>query len=396
MKISKSILLAPLAVLSLASCSLIKHRVKIEDYVIDYTQAENANKNISNKEINILQLSDIHMSVMDDADLHYRFIEKTLEYTERVLKDKVDLIVITGDVFTFSDRTTVKNLCNFFEGLHRPWTLVFGNHDEQGYYPIDWLTGYLTDLSNREHTNLLFKDFPNDDVFGSSNFVINFGKESGNRQLIMLDSNRYNYGEGYGYDYIHHDQIDWYLRAYNYFEEKADEGKHANSLAFFHIPVPEYIDAYADAFNHGTVPGSNSVFLDSTFHRFNGKGEEKTEKEERHYHEDSGEGAPGINTGFYEVVRKLGYTKGFFVGHDHTNTNCMDYRPADSDTTDNSVGLCFGIKSTDRVYCHDNWLGGQLIRFKATPDAGQEENRGSNWFSTDVILHNYSDLKEGK
>lgn len=395
MKLNKSLLLAPVVLLSLSSCAIIRHRVKIEEYFIDYaTTAKDAKPLDNNGDFNILQLSDIHMSVMDDADTHYRFIQETINEAKAITNDNLHLIAISGDVFTFANKDTVKELCAFFEKQQTPWTLTFGNHDEQGYYAIDWLTGYLTELSKSDNSNLLFVDFPNDDVFGSSNFVIDLPEtnEGQSRQIVMIDSNRYNYGEGYGYDYIHADQIDWYLRACDYiYGEHQTSTLNPNSLAFFHIPVQEYVDAYNDA----KAEKGNSTFLEGGKYVFeNGEWQDKTTVT-RNDHKDKSDGCSKINSGFYSVVQEIGYTKGFFVGHCHTNTNCMDYRPSGSADTDNSVALCYGVKATDRVYCDENMMGGQLIRYHSQPKEGKI-NKGSAWFDLDLIYHKYADLKEGE
>lgn len=407
MRFNKLLLLAPVAVLSMSSCAIIRHRIPIENYVIEYKSneggAHDAKPLDADGDFNILQLSDIHMSVMDDAKTHYAFIQKTINKAKEILKEEgrnLHLIAISGDIFTFASKDTVKELAAFFEKQETPWTLTFGNHDEQGYYSIDWMTGYFTNLSKQYNSNLLFRDYPDDDVFGSSNFVIDlplFNDTHEPRQIIMIDSNRYNYGEGYGYDYIHGDQIDWYLRAREYilkkYELKREEKDIPSSLAFFHIPVPEYADAYKDAFDKK----DNSTFLQSGEYVFeNGKWQDK-KTVTRDVHDDTSDGAPEVNTGFYSTVQELGYTKGFFVGHAHTNTNCMDYRPYKSGTDANTVALCYGIKSTDRVYSDESMLGGQLIRYHNAPKGGEEKrNIGSEWFDLDIIYHKYTDLKEGE
>lgn len=410
MKLHKSILLAPVAVLSLSSCAIIRQRLPINEdtYIIKYDNlhAHDYMPLDEDGDFNILQLSDLHMSAMDDAPLHFAFMKKTIDEAKYILEHDengprhLHLIVISGDVFTFSTRDTVKELCNFFESQKIPWTLTFGNHDEQGYYPIDWLTSYLTDLSSKFESNLLFRDFPNDDVFGSANFVIDlprYSQDNQSRQIIMLDSNRYNYGEGYGYDYIHGDQIDWYLRAYEAIRleyQKSYGDREPNSLAFFHIPVPEYLDAYNDARNPKDPSHPNSTFLKSNVYTYENNTWNKKEAVTRDVHIDSSEGSPEVNTGFFETVQDLGYTKGFFVGHAHMNNNCMDYKLNVNDQ--NSVALCYGIKSTDRVYMDESLLGGQLIRYKSSSKVGDDEHKGSAWFDTDLIYHKYTDLKEGE
>lgn len=396
MNFKKVIMLCPIAVIALASCSNIAKRHKIEEYVLSYEQFAKSFKGLdSDGDFNILQLSDIHMGIMDDAKVHYTFIKDTIDMSKKILeKDgrNLHLIAISGDVFTFANKETVKELCAFFEEQKVPWTLTFGNHDEQGYFSIDWMTSYLTELSSQDKSYLIFKDIVGDDVFGNANFVIDLPLYEGHsRQVIMIDSNRYNYGEGYGYDYIHNDQIDWYNRVVDLVDEVREEGifNDASSIAFFHIPVPEYTDAYKDAFEGK----KNSIFIKGKQYVDN---YEEFTPVDRNVHDDTSDGAPKVNSGFYDTVQKFNYTKGMFVGHAHTNTNCTDYRPEDS-KYDNYVSLCYGVKSTDRIYCDENMLGGQLIHYHATPKGDDEEKElyGSSWFDLDLIYHHYQN-KEGK
>lgn len=386
MKLKKSLLLAPVALLLLASCSNIAKRYNPEDYVIPYKlQVDNS------RNFNILQLSDLHMSLLDDTQYHYSFIQKTIDTTKSILaNEKIDLIVITGDLFTFAGKSTVYELCDFFEKQKIPWTCTFGNHDEQGYFSVDWMTNYLSNLSKQPSSYLHFVDYPDDDVFGYANFVIDLGStnQSVGRQIVLLDSNRYNYGEGFGYDYIHYDQIDWYNRMHQHFIKTYGQ---TNSLAFYHIPVPEFRDAYNDAKKGLT----NATYLKGNQYDVQSDGTIKQSQVNRNRDEDKSDGSPkSKNTGFYEFARKSGYTKGMFVGHAHTNTYCVDYRPSNSSPNENSIGLCYGAKSTDRVYSNPDMLGGQLIRYHASPNG--VDRFGSNWFDVDLIYHKYADLKEAR
>ena len=402
MHFKKLYLLAPVVVLSLTSCGSKSVRYKIEDYCLSYNDMiskRHSDFKASYSEFNILQLSDLHMGMMDDFDYHMNFVKETIEQTNEILKEKnnsnsnsghIDLIIITGDVFTFSDKRTVYELCDFFESQKIPWTLTFGNHDEQAYYSVDWLTSYLTNLSKRDDSYLLFKDMPDDDVFGNANFVIDLDSDSEssngvNRQIVMLDSNRYNYGEGYGYDYIHYDQIDWYNRVVDYFQEKYSNGP--KSLCFFHIPLPEYRDAFNDAQDDSK---SNASFINGKLYIKGDKEKEVTREGDK----DTSDGAPKVNTHFFDALLKSNYVKGTFVGHAHTNTYCVDYNnEGKSLENNNSVALCYGVKSTDRVYCDYEMLGGQLITFydsSKDQDNDSDGQKGSDWFDVDLIYHKYA------
>ncbi|MCQ2792697.1 MAG: metallophosphoesterase [Bacilli bacterium] len=381
MKLSKkTLLILPAVILSLTSCGKNK-RYEAEKYVLNYYQAADAQE--CTGDFNILQLSDIHLGCMTDNDYHFKFIAKTIQKAKDALgSSPLHLIVITGDTFTFANKTTVEEVCNFFEGQKIPWAITFGNHDEQGYFAVDWLTNYLTRLSQTQDSHLLFVDYPDDDVFGSANYVIDLHDDKkapdDYRQLVIMDSNRYNYGEGMGYDYIHLDQIDWYSRMHEYFFRKyLDVNDQLSSLAFWHIALPEYKEATVKA------KSDESLYLKGNKY----DGDFTYENCPRDIHEER-DSTPLVNTGFFDRIEQLNYTKGIFVGHTHANNSCINFQKDNNDKTD-PVALCYGVKSTNTVYYSKNGhLGGSLIRFHN----GRDEVN-NQYFQPDIIFHSYKDLE---
>ena len=69
--------------------------------------------------------------------------------------------------------------------------------------------------------------------------------------------------------------------------------------------------------------------------------------------------SPSFNygEGLYKSIKKLGSTKGVFVGHDHINTCCVD---------DDGLYLCYGIKATTRIYYDEELMGGQVVSMDST------------------------------
>ena len=270
----------------------------------------------------ILQLTDIHMSDKDDQDLHYAFMDMLINEADGPAKNQIDFMVVTGDLFTFASRGTAERLFKFLDSYDIPWTVVFGNHDEQTYFPVDWMTGCL----NKFGSNCMFKDLQDDKVQGNCNFAINLTNADGtiHNQLIFMDSNRYYFGSYFGYDYFKQDQIDWYSDLMDYTKDyntsKGGVGD-VNSLMFYHIPLFEINDAWD-------------------------KGEIKYgEKREKTC-------PPDYNSGFFDVIKDKGSTKAMFFGHDHINNFEADYE---------GVKFCYGIKSTDRIYYDEDMLGYQTI-----------------------------------
>lgn len=268
----------------------------------------------------ILQLTDLHMSDKDDQDLHYAFLDKLITEAKSDAHAP-DFMVITGDLFTFASRGTAEKLFKFLDSYNIPWTVVFGNHDEQTYFSVDWMTGYL----NKFGSNCMFKDLQDDKVQGNCNFAVNLTNPDGtiHNQLIFMDSNRYYFGSYFGYDYFKQDQIDWYSDLVDYTKTQNNNNV-ANSLMFYHIPLFEINDAFE-------------------------KGEVKYgEKRENTC-------PPDYNSGFFDVIKTKGSTTSMFFGHDHINNFEADYE---------GVKFCYGIKSTNRIYYDEDMLGYQTITIK--------------------------------
>ena len=285
----------------------------------------------------ILQLNDIHIGDKDDRKRQYDFLDLTIK------EAKADLIVLDGDIFTFASRYTARELFQFIDSYGIPWTATFGNHDEQCYFSVDWLTGYLNDFGS----NCLFKDIQDDDVTGNANFAINLMQ--GNEvfeTIVVMDSNRYYFGSYFGYDYIKENQIAWYESLIKQIEK--NEGKLVPSLAFFHIPLPEFSDAW-DAHEKGSADATLII---------GEKGEKVC--------------SPEVNTGLFAKMLELGSTDGVFCAHDHVNDYSINYK---------GIVLSYGVNSTDRIYYEESMMGGQVITL-----------HNDHSFSIEHIFHTYEEI----
>ena len=323
--------LLPLCALSLSACSGVNVHHEISEYILQTNYKKN---------MRILQLNDIHIGDKDNRQLHYDFLDLTIK------RANPDLIVLDGDIFTFASRYTARELFTFIDSYNVPWTCTFGNHDEQCYFSIDWLTGYLNDFGS----NCLFKDIQDDDVYGNANFAINIMKDGEVFEtVVMMDSNRYNFGEYFGYDYIKQNQIDWYESLIKHIGDEA--GHTVPSLAFFHIPFPEFAEAW-EANEKGEANAELIVG-------------EKNEKV----------CCPDINTGLFAKMEELGSTKGVFCAHDHINDYTIKYG-------EQGIYLSYGVHSTNRIYYSDKMLGGQLIILKE-----------DNSFYIEHLFSRYSEVK---
>lgn len=320
--------LLPLFAVSLSSCANVNVHHAIDEYILqmDYK-----------KDFKILQLNDIHIGDKDNRKLHYDFIDLTIKDANP------DLIILDGDIFTFASRYTAEELFKFIDSHKIPWTATFGNHDEQCYFSIDWLTGYLNNFGSY----CLFKDIQDDDVFGNANFAINL-MDGGEifETIVIMDSNRYYFGSYFGYDYIKEDQIEWYENVINYVSDV--KGEVVRSLAFFHIPFAEFETAWT-AYKNGEA-GAEYIIGE--------KGEKVS--------------CPKINSGLYNKMYELGSTDGVFCAHDHLNDYAINY---------NGIVLSYGVNSTDRIYYSETMMGGQVITL-------HEDNS----FTISQIFHTYDEV----
>jgi len=321
-----------LILFNLLGFTIFKGTAQITDY--DWSQSDEFDvKEYSyltaddNGDFCILQLSDLHIlngvNVPDTKtfNLAQRLIEKT----------NPDLIVLTGDiVFTWNNKRTLKKVIEFFDGVCKTrniyWSMVFGNHDEMGYFDEKVLSELL-DASKY----CLFEIGPtnlNDGKYGNclGNYAINIKRADGQIgcSLVMLDSNGRGVNATEGtYAPISYSTIDWYewfvngMTAHN-------NGNVLPSLAFFHIPLIQSKELMKN-----TSFGENGYF-------------EKISSSE-------------LDTGLFEKIKMLKSTVATFSGHDHQNYFQGFYSDTDILLTNCvSCGYC--------AYGDTNLKGGRVIK----------------------------------
>lgn len=305
---NKIILSLIVPIMSLSACATNVHH-DISEYILKLNYRSN---------YRILQLTDIHLGDKDDQDKHFKFMDLTIKDANP------DFIVVTGDVFSFASRETAKRLFSFFDGYKKPWTIVFGNHDEQCLFSVDWLTSYL----NEKTEYAVYKDIQDDDLQGNCNFAINLMKDDKVfEQLILIDTNRYYYGSYFGYDFVKPEQIKWYEDLINHTTIE-NGGETVPSMMFYHIPLPEIDDAIK-----ASKEGSPEAIWEY------GEQNENT-------------CPPDYNSQLFRSVKDKHSTHAMFFGHDHVNNFRITYQ---------GVTFCYGIKSTNLIYYKEEMMGGQVI-----------------------------------
>ena len=122
-----------------------------------------------------------------------------------------------------------------------------------------------------------------------------------------------------GYDCIHDEQVKWYEDVVKFTKEN-NGGTNVHSVAFFHIPFPEFETAW-----ELSKAGSSEVEVIIP----------QTDKSEY-----EGVAAPKINTKLFDKMVELGSTNAVFCAHDHKNNYAIKYK---------GITLSYGVNSTDMV-----------------------------------------------
>lgn len=158
-----------------------------------------------------------------------------------VNKYEPDLVVFTGDNTGTVDlkidaNNAIKAIIDPISELGVPFTFVFGNHDAENVSKETHFAAY------REYANCLAYD-ADPDIYGMGTHNLTIKSSDGTKvayNLWMFDSNMYD--ENDNYDYIHDDQLAWYVNTSNALKA-ANGGEPVPSLAFQHI-VPYEIKEY--------------------------------------------------------------------------------------------------------------------------------------------------------
>lgn len=289
----------------------------------------------TDREFKVLHLTDIHLGggfASADTD------KKTLNAVATMItKEKPDLVIATGDIAypvffqagTLNNKSGAKEFITLMENLGVYWTLTFGNHDTEAYsyYNREDITKFYTDENLRY---CLFQSGPTD-IDGYGNHVIKVKNTNGiiTQAFVMIDSNSYIKTDFWGllgkYDNIHDNQVEWYkseiekmnkenLQAIEKMpkaERKAliDTYGVVKSLAFFHIPLVELNEAWAEFAENDFKDTEDFKYIDGIIGEtgrriFCGIGEDD----------------------MFEAMLETGSTKAIFLGHDHYNNLTASYK----------------------------------------------------------------------
>ncbi len=281
MRTAKYLLLVLLAVIPMAASGRCNKKA-------DAPRAAVGLKYNADGKFKILQLTDTHVIAGDPRS------ERALQNINAVLDaEKPDFVIHTGDIIfgepaAESARAALQPLVD--RGI--PFAVVLGNHDSDFDLSRAEIYEVVRSIAGNVNT-------PADTsaLSGYSNDILVLSGSGGlDRIFYLFDSGNRDYTAGIkSWGYVHSDQIAWYRDASARFTEK-NGGKPVPSIAFFHIPFPEYQVALHDMSKKARSLIGNL-------------GEEPC--------------VPKFNSGLYTAMRECGDVNAVVTGHDHNNDFVM-------------------------------------------------------------------------
>ncbi len=301
-------------------------------------------------EFRVLCLADLHLQSGRTAGVLQNV--KTM-----VQKEKPDLIILLGDVVTdTSIQTTAQfksvlgSIVNYFEENNIYWMHVFGNHDTEVIgTPLLRLT--------TEEQQKIYESFPHclskagdKELTGVGNYVVPlYGKDDDLKFVFWgVDSGSYISSDDkdalFGdkkssysginqsnvqYDYVHFDQIEWYLKVSRMLEK--ENGALVPGLMAMHIPLQETFTAWENRSNLEWT-GQKNEYVSAGCH----------------------------NTGFFEAMRYRGDIKSCVFGHDHNNDYMVNY---------GGIKLCFSSTVSTLGYYLEDMMGARVYVIKESDPA---------------------------
>lgn len=226
----------------------------------------------------IMQLTDLHFNGVDNWQS-----EHVPGMLLRMIRDEQpDLIVVTGDlIYRCPGAPLLSAICGTIASANIPYAVALGNHDaEQCITPAE-LYALIRTLPGCVNARYNAPDERQGD------FVIPILSQDGTHEqarIYVMDSNDYN-ADDHTYKGFTAEQVAWYEARCSEAAER--NGSKVNGLIFFHVPLPEFAEAY----NTGLICGS------------------RLEKE----------CPPRDNTGMFRALVEGGEVTGIFAGHDHSN-----------------------------------------------------------------------------
>lgn len=331
-----------------------KNKIKLEE-VVDFVLEVDAGRDVKVLQLTDIQVIDASQQRREDRipswsvdkwqpdKIEERAWNITRQIVERV---QPDLIVLSGDnVYgEFDDSgVQVQALVAEMESYGVPWTLTFGNHDNETRKGVEWT---CEQYANAEHC--FFTRGPIEDIQGNGNFNIGITQGGKLTEVVwLLDSNGHTNSDReqnmYSKEGLFDEQIAWFetrcqkLAEYN-------GGKSPKSIGFFHHPMRAHGDGMQ---KYGYVSAKHAFFTeDGDFGTFSVvEIPENDDGDSGCMHVDP---ASYIDTNyaFHKLLVKYN-CEGWFFGHEHQNNSSVTFA---------GVRYTYGLKASE----YDSYVKGEL------------------------------------
>lgn len=240
----------------------------------------------------ILVFSDLHYGPEHDPESHALI-------GDMIRTEKPDFILVNGDCIMGGDsknmdqlRDAVAQVAAPLESAGKPWAVNMGNHDRE-HFPNTALAD--------EAFFAMYEAFPHninagwdENITGVGNKNLLIWNAAGTKPLFniwLMDSGKGVNDQSLRYDWVHTDQIAWYLRTGAALQARFGE---LPALLFCHIPVREFLTL-----------GDSGKFTGTRL---------------------EGEGPSAINSGLFAALEERRDVIGIFCGHDHKNNYVGHHR----------------------------------------------------------------------
>ncbi|MDE6302775.1 MAG: metallophosphoesterase [Clostridia bacterium] len=359
------------------------------------------------RDFKVMQFTDVHIgggTFSNTKDLWAMNAVATM-----IKLEQPDLVIITGDIAypvpfqagTFNNLAATQIFATMMENLGVYWTFAFGNHDTEMYsmYERKDICDYY---ENAGFKYCLFNRGFASEERGYGNNIIKVKNNDGviTQALVTLDSHSYIDGDYFGaawkYDNIHQSQVDWYVGEMQELvkanDKLADEkpelgivkGAPVKNMAFFHIPLVEYREAWAEIFEANG--GSKEITVKETEHvkhHYGIMGESDGQK--------NGKRTYGVFCGMHEdeffEQGVLNGLQGTFCGHDHYNNFSIDYTK-EVDGKEYTVRLTYGMSidylAYPGIYKEHSQRGCTVIEVNAD---GDFSTTPKNYYEYEGVVH---------
>ncbi len=222
--------------------------------------------------------------IVQFTDTHFKYGNPMSDVVRPCIAEVLDvekpqLVVFTGDlIYASPGREGLNEVLAEVVNRNIPFVVTLGNHDDE------------QDMTRPEIYDYV-RTFPGCLQPADPDFALEIaGKDTDNAATVYcIDSHAYTPIQGVG-KYAWHtlDQINWYV-AQSKARTAANGGTPVPSIAFFHIPVQEFV--YASSTDGNPLIGT------------------RREKP----------GCPALNSGMFTAMKEGGDIMGIFVGHEHNN-----------------------------------------------------------------------------